>query len=102
MRIQVKNRLVMTKGIVSARLESSSSDRYAWVWVSPLRNGTFRVSTVEIPKRLIDEGDCFGEEDVERVHVRTVVDIPEIDEVVRGLGVDPDALDAPWHSDFPL
>ncbi|KAB2339093.1 hypothetical protein [Actinomadura rudentiformis] len=92
----------MTKALVSARRKASSPDRYAWVWVSPLRDGTFKVSAVEIPRRLVDENICFFEDDIDRVHVGTVLKIADIDELMESLGVDPDELDAPWHNDFPL
>ncbi|MFJ5025822.1 hypothetical protein [Streptomyces goshikiensis] len=102
MRTEVANRLVMTRALVSARRQPSAPDFYAWVWAFPLRDGKFRVSTVEIPKPFVDEDDCFGEGDIERIHVATVETIEEIDTVVRGLGVDPETLDAPWKNDFPL
>ncbi|WP_214105475.1 hypothetical protein [Acrocarpospora catenulata] len=102
MRIEIENRLVMTKAVVSARRGASSIDRYSWVWVAPLRDGTFKISTLEIPKHFVDNDVCFFEEDIERIHVGTVADISEVDEVVRMSGVDPDDLDVPWRNDFPL
>ena len=102
MRTEVQNRLIMTKGLVSARRQASSADRNAWVWVAPLRDGTFKVSTVELPKGVVDEDTCFFEDDIERTHVGTVAEISEVDELVRGVGVDPDSLDPPWKNDFPL
>ncbi|WP_055714839.1 hypothetical protein [Streptomyces torulosus] len=102
MRTEVANRLVMTRALVSARRQPSTQNAYAWVWAFPLRDGKFRVSTVEIPKRFVDEDTCFGEEDIERVHVATVETVEEIDAIVRELGVDPETLDAPWKNDFPL
>jgi hypothetical protein len=102
MRTEIENRLIMTKSLVSARRAASSDDRYAWVWVAPLRDGTFKVSTVELAKQLVDEDVCFFEDDIDRVHVGTVAEISEVDELVRGLGVDPETLDPPWKNDFPL
>ncbi len=102
MRTEVENRLVMSKALVSARREASSPDRYAWVWVDPLSDGTFSVSTVEIPQQLVDEDACFFEDDIERVRIGTVRRITEVDDLVRGLGVDPDELDPPWKNGFPL
>lgn len=102
MRTEVANRLTMTKSLVSARREPEAKESYAWVWVFPLHEGTFRVSTVEIPKRFIDEDICFAEEDIHRVQVATVATLEEVDGVVRDLGVDPGSLDAPWKNDFPL
>ncbi|MFF1919147.1 hypothetical protein ACFVW8_01025 [Streptomyces sp. NPDC058221] len=92
----------MSNALVSARRESRSSDSCAWVWVFPLRDGTFRISTVEIPQHLVSEDACFGEEDIERVYVATVATPEDVDDVLRDLGVDPDSLDAPWKSEFPL
>ncbi|MDT0571073.1 hypothetical protein RM704_27030 [Streptomyces sp. DSM 3412] len=102
MRTEVANRLTMTKSLVSARREPESQDRYAWVWVFPLQDGTFRVSTVEIPKNLVDEDICFAEEDIERVQVAVVATLEAVDSAVSDLGVDPNSLDAPWKNDFPL
>jgi hypothetical protein len=92
----------MTKALVSARRDASSSDFYAWVWVSPLRDGRFKVSTVELEKHFVDNDECFAEEDINRVHVGTVDDIVSVDGMIRELGVDPDTLDVPWKNDFPL
>ncbi|MGW2523860.1 hypothetical protein ACWC09_44125 [Streptomyces sp. NPDC001617] len=102
MRTEVANRLTMVRSLVSARSKSDSEDAYAWVWVFPLKDRTFRISTVEVPKRLVDDDVCFAEEDIERVQVATVATLEEVDDVVRELGVDPDSLDAPWKNDFPL
>ncbi|MFE7135687.1 hypothetical protein ACFVIM_33015 [Streptomyces sp. NPDC057638] len=102
MRIEVVNRLVMTRGLVSARRQPSTPHFYAWVWVSPLREGKFRISTVEIPKSIVDQDACFGEEDIERAHAATVETVAQVDAEVRKLGVDPETLDAPWKSEFPL
>jgi hypothetical protein len=101
-RTEVKNRLIMTKALVSARKTASAADRYAWVWVAPLRDGTFRVSTVELPGRLVDEDLCFFEADIERVHVGTADDISGVDKLVKRVGVDPESLDSPWKNGFPL
>ena len=102
MKAEVRNRLTMSKGVVSARLTPKTEDRYAWVWIAPLRNGTFKVSTVEVPRNLIDNDVCFYEPDIDRAHVATVDTVQEAEEIVRGLGVDPDDLAPPWHNDFPL
>ncbi|RST07360.1 hypothetical protein EF910_06670 [Streptomyces sp. WAC07149] len=102
MRTEVANRLTMSRATVSARRKASSDERYAWVWVFPARDGTYRVSTVEIPKNLVDDDECFAEEDLSREHICTVGNLSEVEEAVRELGVDPDSLDAPWKNDFPL
>ncbi|MEU9301703.1 hypothetical protein [Streptomyces sp. NPDC048269] len=102
MRPEVANRLTMTRSTVSARHKPSSEDLYAWVWVFPSQDGTFRVSMVEIPKNLIDEDECFSEEDISRIHIATVGKLSEVDEVVSNIGVDPNDFDAPWKNDFPL
>jgi hypothetical protein len=102
MRTEVANRLTMTKSIVSARINPESPGSYAWVWVSPLEDGSFRISTVEIPANLVDEDICFAEEDIERVLIATVANLEEVDSKIQELGVDPDELDAPWKNDFPL
>lgn len=101
MRPEVANRLTMSRSTISARREASSDDFYSWVWVFPSQDGTFRVSTVEIPIILIGD-ECFSEEDISRSHIATVRELPEVDEVVGNLGVDPNDLDAPWKNDFPL
>jgi hypothetical protein len=99
---EVRNRLTMSKGLVSARLAARADQRYAWVWITPLRKGTFKVSTVEVPRNLIDNDVSFYEPDIERSHVATVDTVQEAEEIVRNLGVDPDDLAPPWHNGFPL
>jgi hypothetical protein len=79
-----------------------SQGTYAWVWVFPLKDGHFRISTVEIPSNLVDDDICFAEEDIRRAHIATVPDIETVDAVLEELGVSPDSLDAPWKNDFPL
>ncbi|MCX5376757.1 hypothetical protein [Streptomyces sp. NBC_00091] len=101
MRTEVASRLTMSRATVSARHDASSNELHSWVWVFPARDGTFRVSTVEIPKNLVDD-ECFAEEDLSRDHIATVRELSAVDEVVRNLGVDPNSLDAPWKNDFPL
>ncbi|MEU4560465.1 hypothetical protein AB0F72_18975 [Actinoplanes sp. NPDC023936] len=102
MKTEVRNRLTMTKGVISARLAPKVDDRYAWVWIAPLRNGTFRVSTVEIPRNLIDDDISFYEPDIDRTVVATVGTVQEAEEIVISLGVDADDLAPPWHNAFPL
>ncbi|MFI6964949.1 hypothetical protein [Streptomyces sp. NPDC050149] len=102
MRTEVENRLTMSGALVSARCDPRSPESCAWVWVFPLPGGTYRISTVEIPRYLVNEDSCFGEEDIDRVRVATVATLADVDNVVRELGVDPENLDAPWKNDFPL
>lgn len=102
MRIEARNRLTMTKSLIAARRRASSSDRYSWVWVLPIPDGRFRVAAIEIPKHLVDEDACFYEKDLDTVYLRIAENISEIDEMVREAGIDPEDLDAPWHSEFPL
>ena len=102
MKTQAKNRLVMTKGAISARRASSSPDCYSWVWVIPLSNGKFRVAAIEVPKHLVDNDISFFDEDFETPFLKIVDTIDEIDATVVEAGVDPNELDAPWHNDFPL
>lgn len=97
MRTEVENRVRMTKALVSARRAASSDDRYA-----PLRDGTFKVSTVELPKQLVDEDACFVEDDIDRVHVGTVAEISEVGELVRGVRRRSGNLGPPWKNHFPL
>lgn len=102
MRIQAKNRLVMTKALVSARRQSSSQNSYSWVWVLPLPDGRYRIAAIEVPKRLVDDDICFFEDDIETPYLKIVDEIGRIDAAVLEAGVDPDQLDAPWNNDFPL
>jgi len=99
---QAKNRLVMTKASIAARRASGKSDYYSWVWVVPRQDGRFRVVAVEVPKRLVDDEECFFEDDMTKPYEKIVERIEEVDGAVRDTGVDPETLDAPWHSDFPL
>lgn len=102
MKIEAKNRLVMTKGSIAARRISERADCYSWVWVIPLRSGKFKVAAIEVPKRLVDEDISFFEDDMDTPYVKVIDEFDGIDDAVREAGVDPEALDAPWHSEFPL
>ncbi|WP_214324799.1 hypothetical protein [Nonomuraea sediminis] len=102
MKAEVLNRLTMTRALVSARRESDSADRYSWVWVLPLPDGRFRVAAIEVPKQIVDDDECFFEEDMLTPYLKIVDTIDQIDEAVREAGVDPVDLNAPWHNDFPL
>ncbi|WP_027946821.1 hypothetical protein [Amycolatopsis taiwanensis] len=102
MKIKVRNRLLMTKGVIAARREAGQADHYSWVWVLPLRSGEFRVAAIEVPKDLIDNDECFFEDDMTRPYVKIVDSVDDVDHAVREAGVDPETLDAPWYSDFPL
>jgi hypothetical protein len=92
----------MTRGAVAARRHSTQTDCYSWVWVIPLHSGKFRVAAIEVPKHLVDEDKCFFEEDMTTPYLKIVETLDDVDDAVREAGVDPDELDAPWHSDFPL
>ncbi|NEW29528.1 hypothetical protein [Nocardia cyriacigeorgica] len=102
MRLEVSNRLTMLKGFVTARCEPEIESRYAWVWVYPLKDGRFDVSTVEIDKKFVDNDDDVGEDDISRRDLGIVHTIEEVDKLIEQLGVDPNDLDAPWHNGFPL
>jgi hypothetical protein len=102
MRIEAKNRLVMSKGALAARRSPGSPDHYSWVWVIPLPSGQYRVRTIEVPRNLVDEDECFYDEDMVIVRDEMLNSIDEIDDAVGRVGVDPQDLDAPWKSDFPL
>ncbi|MER5929832.1 hypothetical protein [Streptomyces sp. NPDC002054] len=101
MRMQVANRLTMAKAGVTARIPAKDPENVAWVAVYPVDDG-FMVFTVEIPEGLAGDSECFGEESIARRRLGTVRTVDEVDQVLLGLGVDPDDLDAPWHNDYPL
>jgi hypothetical protein len=102
MKVQARNRLVMTRGSVAARRASSQESCYSWVWVVPLQSGKFRVCAMEVPKHFVDDDESFYDEDMTTVYLKIVDSVNDIDSAVREAGVEPDELDAPWHSDFPL
>ncbi len=72
------------------------------MWVLPLRSGKFRVAAIEVPKQFVDDDVCFFDDDMTTLLVKIVDGIDEIDDAVREAGVDPELLDSPWHSNFPL
>jgi hypothetical protein len=92
----------MTKKAIAARRTATLPDHYSWVWVLPLKSGRYRVAAIEVPKRLVENDECFFEDDMTTAYVKVVENLDDIDMAVREAGVDPDDLDAPWHSDFPL
>jgi hypothetical protein len=101
MRTQIRNRLVMSKRLVSAR-RAGPAGSYSWVWVLPLPDGRFRVAAIEVPEQLVDDDVCFAEEDMRTPYLRIVDEVGEVDAAVREAGADPEALDTPWSNDFPL
>jgi hypothetical protein len=102
MRTEVRNRLTMSRALVSARHESSAPDRYAWIWVLPLPDGRFRVALIEVPKHFVDDDEHFYEDDMTTRFIKVVDDVSDVDPAVREAGGHPDDLDAPWHNGFPL
>ena len=92
----------MTGGAIAARRASSRDDRYSWVWVIPLQSGQFRVAAIEVSKHYVDHDESFFDEDMDTVYLKVVDEVGEIDDAVREAGVNPEDLDAPWRSDFPL
>ncbi|MDQ2816083.1 MAG: hypothetical protein M3Z75_30635 [Actinomycetota bacterium] len=103
MKISTRNRLTMgQRALVSARLPAAAPGVYSWVWVLPLPDGRFRVAAIEIPERLVDDDECFGEDAINTRFLRVVDDVDEVDGAVREAGGDPEELTAPWHNDFPL
>ncbi|SRR5690606_10392378 len=118
-RTEVRNRLVVLRGHVSARVQPLSSDNYAWIWVLPIPPrkagippfhpfddvrvpSKYRIAVIEVPKRLVDRDECFYEPDITTRFLRVVDTIDEVDDAVREAGADPDSLEAPWHNAFPL
>ena len=102
MRLEARNRLVMTRSLVSARRPSGSPDAYSWVWVLPLPQGGYRVAAIEIPKHLVDNDACFFEDDMATPYLKMVSRVDEVDGAVREAGANPEELAAPWHNAFPL
>jgi hypothetical protein len=100
-KIQAKNRLVMTRAAVAARRVSSDENCYSWVWVIPLESGQFRIAAIEVPKHFVDDDESFFDDDMSTTYLKIVESVDDVDGAVREAGVNPDALDAPWHSDFP-
>ena len=92
----------MSKAIIAARRATDRPDHHSWVWVIPLKSGAFRVAGIEVPNRLVDDDVSFYEDDMITPYAKIVNEIDDVDGAVREAGADPGALDAPWHSDFPL
>jgi hypothetical protein len=102
MKMQARNRLVMSKAEISARRSIDDPGYYSWVWVLPLHDGRIRVAAIEVPRRLVDEDISFYDADFETPYVKIVDDVAGVDAAVREAGADPEELDAPWHNGFPL
>ena len=101
MDMRVRNRLTRLRQPVTQRLADPDPQTCAWIWVLPVPDGRVRVARVEVPRRLVESGECFGEDD----HVTSVpclVDVDEVDEAVRACGGDPMCLESPWRNEFPL
>lgn len=103
MKIPARNRLTMgQRALVSASLPAAGPGLYSWVWVLPLPDGRFRVAAIGIPKRLVDNDECCGEDAINTRFLRIVDDVDHVDSAVREAGGDPEELAAPWHNCFPL
>jgi hypothetical protein len=70
--------------------------------VVPLRTGQFRIAAIEVPKHLVDDDEDFYDEDMFTSYVKIVDAIDQVDTAVQEAGADPESLDAPWRSNFPL
>jgi len=99
---QIRNRLTMTRGMVAARHDASSPDRYAWIWVLPLPDGRFRVALQEVPRHFVDNDKWFYDADVTTRYDKTVDSVEDVDAAVREAGGDPEDLDVPWRNDCPF
>jgi hypothetical protein len=60
----------------------SVTRRSSWVWVIPLEPGQFRVAAIEVPKRLVDDDECFFEDDTTTSYLKIVETIEEVDQAV--------------------
>lgn len=101
MRAEIGNRLTMLKAEVTARCPPSDPDRFAWVWVSPSKEGGFIIGKLEVSRQHLDDEELVSEDHHHSTKVAMVSTIEEVDRIVEGLGVDPDSLDVPWKNDFP-
>jgi hypothetical protein len=102
-KLSARNRLTMGQpALVSARLPAAGPGLYSWVWILPLPGGRFRVAAIDIPRRLIDDDECFGQDSISTRFLRIVDDVDHVDDAVREAGGDPEELTAPWHNGFPL
>jgi hypothetical protein len=102
MQMSARNRLTQVRQPVTQKLEDPGPDACSWIWVLPVPDGRIRIARIVVPRHLADTGEWFGEEDVTTESVRFVDHVDRVDDVVRGLGGDPDALESPWRNDFPL
>ena len=102
MKLKARNRLTMLQALVVAEAPASCADRRAFVSVNPAEGEyivvrcEFDRGTLAVPERWLAPGELL-----DRVE-RRVVSIDEVDGVVAELGADPDKLDVPWNSGYPL
>jgi len=100
--VRAKNRLLMSKSEVAARRNSASAASESWVWVIPLKAGTFIVRAFEVPRELLADDNDIYDGNMSIVYDEVVPSIDDVDESVRRAGINPEDLDAPWKCDFPL
>lgn len=67
--------------------------------VLPVPDGRIRIARIAVPRHLAETG---GGSARRTEPIRFVDHVDGVDDVVRGLGGDPDALESPWRNDFPL
>jgi hypothetical protein len=102
MKVQVRNRLARLRQAGHAEARRPRS----WVLLvgvgSPRTDGRIRVARIVVPRRFVESGGCFGEDD-DRTESLTFVDtVDDVDEAVRACGGDPACLGSPWRNGFPL
>lgn len=102
MKTKIANRLVMLQGVVVAEFAASRSDRRAFVAVRP-HDGVFEDFSFEMANDLLSDSDSeFGSGDILERRMEDVSSIQEVDKALESLGVDPDTLDVPWKTTYPL
>lgn len=102
MQMTARNRLTRLRQPVTQKLDDLGPGACSWIWVLPVPDGRLRIARIVVPRHLAETGEWFGQEDFTTESTTFVEHVDDVDDVVRGLGGDPDALESPWRNDFPL
>jgi hypothetical protein len=103
MKPHIRNRLTMPKrGVVAAEIAARGEGLRSFVAVIPQPDQSYRVFRFDVPSDATAENRYLSPDEVLNTDTHIAQTVDDAEDVLRGMGVDPDLLDVPWASDFPL
>jgi hypothetical protein len=90
------------RGLVAAEITPHGEGLRSFVAVIPQPDDSYRVFRFDVPADAMAEDRYLAPEELVNSEGHIVQTVEDAEDVLRGMGVDPDVLDVPWASDFPL